>query len=67
MKLHNYSDSELSKEITLSKHFLEDLQRALECIPENSILGRLGIEASLTWESKRYNKLLDEAKRRGLR
>ena len=67
MKLHNYSDSELTKEINLSEDFLEYLQRTLECIPENSILGRLGIEASLRCERKRYNKLLDEAKRRGLR
>ena len=67
MKVHNYSDSELNKEINSSKHFLEDLERTLECIPENSILGRLGIEASLRCERNRYNKLVDEAKRRGLR
>lgn len=67
MKLHKYTDTQLLIELNKSKSFCDDLNKALECIPENSILGRLGIEASLKCERKRYSRLVDEAKRRGLR
>lgn len=67
MKLHKYSDTQLINELNKSKSFCDDLNRALECIPETSILGRLGVSASLKRETKRYNELLEETKRRGLR
>lgn len=67
MKLHKYSDTQLINELNKSKSFCDDLNRALECIPETSILGRLGVSASLKRETKRYNELLEETTRRGLR
>ena len=66
MKFLNYSDSTLLVELQKSKSFREDLQKALDCIPETSVLGRLGIMASLKRETKRYFALFDEAKRREL-
>ena len=67
MNLYKYNDKELINKLNESKAFCDDLKRALEFVPETSILGRLGISASLKNESKKYDKLLDEAKRRGLR
>lgn len=75
MKLHKYSDTQLINELNKSKSFCDDLNRVLECIPETSILGsspipligRLGVSASLKRETKRYNELLEETTRRGLR
>ena len=67
MKLHKYSDTQLINELNKSKSFCDDLNRALECIPETSVLGRLGVSASLKRETKRYNELLEETTRRGLR
>ena len=66
MKFLNYSDSTLLAEFQKSKSFCEDLKKALDCIPETSVLSRLGIMASLKRENKRYNNLFTEAKRRGL-
>lgn len=67
MKLHKYTDTQLLIELNKSKSFCDDLNKALECVPETSTLGRLGIGASLRNETKRYNRLFEEAKRRGLR
>ena len=67
MNLYKYNDKELVNKLNESKAFCDDLKRALEFVPETSILGRLGITASLRNESKKYNKFLQEVKRRGLR
>ena len=66
MKILNASNEILLRELRKSKSFCEDLQKALDCIPETSVLGRLGIIASLKRETKRYFALFNEAKERNL-
>ena len=65
-KILNSSNETLLRELQRSKEFCEDLQKALDCIPETSVLGRLGVMASLKRETKRYLTLFNEAKERRL-
>ena len=60
MRIETMKDNVLEMEIAKSQSFIEDFKRALDCIPEKSILGRLSVEMSLKRERKRLEKLLKE-------
>lgn len=66
LKLMWYSDERILEELKKSRSICDDLKNALNCIPATSVLGRLGIMASLKRESKIYNDLLCEAEIRKL-
>ena len=67
MKVQNYSDDRLKQELKASQLACANFSRALQCVPETSILGNLSITMSLKREKLRCNKLEDEARRRGIK
>lgn len=61
MIIEAYSDNKLVNEIQKSKEYCENFKKALNYIPETSILGRLSVYSALKREQKRYEKLTHEA------
>lgn len=57
MRIENMSIEKLQVEIDKSKALLNDFQKALNCIPETSILGRFGILISIKQESRHLERL----------
>ena len=65
-KILHSSNDVLLRELEKSKMLCDNYRKALDCIPEESVLGRLGIMASFKRETRRYIVLFNEAKDRKL-
>jgi len=64
MRIEKMSLEILQNEIHKSKVFITDCQKALDCIPESSMLGRLGVTMSIKKEKARLQKLEVELSKR---
>lgn len=61
MIVESYSDSKLVSEIQKSKECCENFKKALNYIPETSVLGRLSVTYAYKKEKKRLEILEHEA------
>ena len=65
-KLNNYSNEMLYRKRENVKTELDSLEKSLEFVPENSVLGYMSISASIAFRKKELQKIDDILTSRGV-